>query len=186
MMDPADSHAAYWAEFEKARPPAIPFLGAYMRDMLEIHQAAPVYLEPPRHAKGTIAFTGKARRKGATEESTSPPSESTTATATATAPTVHFQKYYDLHAAAAELEILRVGSAMYPPSTNKDAGSLLLTHMRDMAIQKQTGLWMDDVLSEKAGLPSLTAGFLQKRQTGADVGGQPPGDLDTGAGWSPG
>ncbi|KAJ3022155.1 hypothetical protein HKX48_006891 [Thoreauomyces humboldtii] len=216
LMDPADGHAAYWAEFEKARPPAIPFLGAYMRDMLEIHQAAPVYLEPPRHAEGTIALSGKARRKGgrpraglasdasgdesgsgapteiatppvvrASEEDTSPASESINTT-TPEAPTVHFQKYYDLYAAAAELEMFRVGSAMYPPSTDKDAGSLLLTHMRDMAIQKQTGLWMDDVLSEKAGLPGLTAGFLHKRQAGAEVGGHPRGDLEAATGSSPG
>ncbi|KAJ3173018.1 hypothetical protein HDU88_004477 [Geranomyces variabilis] len=206
LMDPADGHANYWAEFEKARPPAIPFLGCYMRDMLEIHQEAPMYLDVASPAGQGISIDLRPRKtlprrspnaepsnsnipaidqaasdsnSGASpasnhtesdagdntslpEPPVSPPADATPAqpdddeVRNGAQPTIHFQKYYDLYAAAAELEMFRVGSAVYPPSTDKDAGSLLLTHMRDVAIQKSSGLWVYDILAEKSGISNTT------------------------------
>ncbi|KAJ3148950.1 Son of sevenless 2 [Geranomyces michiganensis] len=181
LMDPADEHANYWVEFEKARQPAIPFLGCYMRDMLEIHQEAPMYLDAVSPAGQGISIAWRARRKSLRtpspgydlSDSDAPAAPLPDQTAgdppepTLAQPdegeypdyaqwTIHFQKYYDLYAVAAELEMYRVGSAMYPPSADKDAGSLLLTHMRDVAIRKDSGLWADDVLAEKSGINNTT------------------------------
>ncbi|KAJ3179406.1 hypothetical protein HDU87_003016 [Geranomyces variabilis] len=262
LMDPADGHATYWAEFEKARPPAIPFLGCYMRDMLEIHQEAPMYLDAvspesqgigislqarmtlPRRSPNaepgsssnvaTIpapentttvssdANSGAAAAPASNDTETdsgansnvspppdppavsSPPPADTSSTSTPAPaddyeitnddadgdgahqqqqqreePTIHFQKYYDLYAAAAELEMFRVGSAVYPPpSTDKDAGSLLLTHIRDVSIQKHSGLWVYDILAEKSSGIILSNGTATTTTTlpRAPGSGGPAGD----------
>ncbi|KNC96229.1 uncharacterized protein SPPG_08382 [Spizellomyces punctatus DAOM BR117] len=183
LMDPADGYATYWAEFKDVQPPAIPFLAAYMRDLLDIHYEAPTYLNDPASSAGdrdgpSGNFT-KARRKGGrtrtatgdtsitstNEEECTPPTPADTNPNPSLNRTIHFQKYYDLYAIAAELEMFRM-SSVYPPNADKDAGAIVLTHMRDFAVDKESGRWMDDVLETTMNAATPTANAEGRRSVG--------------------
>ncbi|TPX65868.1 hypothetical protein SpCBS45565_g04905 [Spizellomyces sp. 'palustris'] len=182
LMDPADGYATYWAEFKDVQPPAIPFLAAYMRDLLDIHYEAPTYLNDPASSVDRDGPSGnftKARRKGGrtrtatgdtsitstNEEECNPPTPADTNPYPSLNRTIHFQKYYDLYAIAAELEMFRM-SSVYPPNADKDAGAIVLTHMRDFAVDKESGRWMDDVLETTMNAATPTANAEGRRSVG--------------------
>ncbi|KAI9091129.1 hypothetical protein DFS34DRAFT_635930 [Phlyctochytrium arcticum] len=195
LLEPKDGYARYWAEFKDVSAPAIPFLPAYMGDLLDIHYDAPGYLDDAAALAGSTTtmdtptyFATRARRKGARtrtatgdasvhsaadEESNSattgdpsPTSNAASSSSTSGPPAmvnssasnhqfhpdyspsrmIHFQKYYDLYTIAAELDAFRLGTSLYPPAADKDSGAIVLTHLREFALEKETGRFMDDVL----------------------------------------
>ncbi|KAJ1561958.1 hypothetical protein HK096_002684, partial [Nowakowskiella sp. JEL0078] len=94
LCDPQAGFSNYWADFRMAQPPAVPFIGSYMHDLLEVHEEVPIYL-------------GEAR-------SISPNSDATEETDELNSKIVNFRKYHDLFSIITELEVFRLSSYREP------------------------------------------------------------------------
>ncbi|KAI9008184.1 ras guanine nucleotide exchange factor domain-containing protein [Gaertneriomyces semiglobifer] len=192
LMDPTDGYANYWAEFKDAQPPAIPFLATYMHDILEIHREAPTYMGETAGDNGNVAAAPKTRRKGRgrgtggekenfnTSEIDEQPFDSSRADRSTLTRTIYFQKFYDLYSIIAELEVFRTGQAdgntmavMYEQTGDTDNGAIVFTHMRDFAVDKVSGRWMDDVLSgpdfTSNASPPTAADTLERAKSGSSM-----------------
>ncbi|KAI8825093.1 uncharacterized protein EV422DRAFT_245136 [Fimicolochytrium jonesii] len=164
LLDPTDAYANYWAEFEKARPPAIPFFGAYMRDVLESQRDLSASSDTSDISPDRSTYMSKARRKpgrnqtpigeNAHDGKSSPQQSSPSSVGM----NIFFQQYYDLYSIASELEVFRLGTSTFTTNEDMDKGTTLLTHMQDFAIDKDTGAFMDEVLERSILAASPTKG----------------------------
>ncbi|KAJ3299248.1 hypothetical protein HK104_009551 [Borealophlyctis nickersoniae] len=159
IMDPTADYASLWSAFKTVEPPGIPFLAAYMQDLLEIHEEVPIEAESLPAESSTLRRR-RGRRRQATGDSHLSGSESEDLDSSGaltdelgeteengsgtTEPTggrtINFQKFYSLYSIVSEIEAFRTLSYREAIQVEKDSTAMVLTHMKDFALGEVGGL----------------------------------------------
>ncbi|KAI8804754.1 ras guanine nucleotide exchange factor domain-containing protein [Cladochytrium replicatum] len=143
VTEPQGGFANYWAELRLTQPPAVPYLAAYIHDLMEIHEEAPVYLtgrsySPSLPTPGTTGTDSRPISPSSEYSHTSHVTQSSHATSHTSTTNPHsthtgysatsegsegdsvlgqiinFRKFYSLYSIVAEMEVFRTSSYREP------------------------------------------------------------------------
>lgn len=158
LMNPTDGYNAFWSALKVAKTPLIPFFGAYMHDLVEIHEEDPIFVSDLQlNMNGIDSNTTKTREDSFERQNQEQEPGYRWASADGddgTSPdypnhnddskhTINFLKFHEIHAVILELEVWR-GLCSYreviplasasAADSKVDTAAVVLNHMRDYSL----------------------------------------------------
>ncbi|KAJ3052795.1 hypothetical protein HK097_005662 [Rhizophlyctis rosea] len=152
LTDPANGYETLWTEIKAAQPPGIPFLAAYMQELLELHEDEEMLGGSVEPRRSTLARRGRKRRRASfdgtdhhgsvdenmdangndSKEEQDVPIDSTDDAFETRK--INFEKFYNLHEIITELEAFRTVSYQDNIHVDKDSTAMVFTHLKDFTL----------------------------------------------------